>query len=136
MGRPSEIGVRIGERGQGITVSGRAVRAEPARRLDDAGQFQPTSTARYVEHLRRPDLSVGTYSIPSGAADGQQPHAEDEIYVVTAGAATLWTFTGSVPAPTGAVLFVPSACPIVSSMSTRTSRHWWSSGAEGTRAGT
>lgn len=111
MGRPSKIGVRIGESGQGITVSGRAVRAEPARRLDDAGQFQPTSTARYVEHLRRPDLSVGTYSIPNGGVDGQQPHTEDEIYIVTAGAATLWTPTGTVPAPTGAVLFVPAGLP-------------------------
>ncbi|MCK8675167.1 MULTISPECIES: PhzF family phenazine biosynthesis isomerase [unclassified Rhodococcus (in: high G+C Gram-positive bacteria)] len=111
MGRPSEIGVEIGTPEDGITVSGRAVRVEPARRLEHAGRFDAGPSTHYVEHLRRADLSVGTYSIPAGAADGQQPHREDEIYVVTAGSATLWTPTGSIPAPTGAVLFVPAGLP-------------------------
>ena len=39
----------------------------------------------WVEHLRVRDLSVGTYSIPAGGTDNQEPHAEDEIYLVTAG---------------------------------------------------
>lgn len=111
MGRPSEIGVQIGESGTGITVSGRAVRTEAARRLDGAGRIDTGTGARYIEHLRRPHLSVGTYSIPAGAPDGQQPHREDEIYIVTAGTATLWTPTGSIPAPTGSVLFVPAGLP-------------------------
>lgn len=53
----------------------------------DAGRFLPTAdgTARYAEQLRVPALSVGTYSIPAGAADDQEPHAEDEIYVVLSG---------------------------------------------------
>jgi mannose-6-phosphate isomerase-like protein (cupin superfamily) len=108
MGRPSEIGVCVGEPGQGITVSGRAMRVEAARRLDRAGRFGAIAGAHYVERLRRPDLSVGTYSIPAGAADAQQPHGEDEVYVVASGAATLWTPTRSVSAPTVAVLFVPA----------------------------
>ena len=53
----------------------------------DAGRFLPAAdgTARYAEQLRVPALSVGTYSIPAGAADDQEPHAEDEIYVVLSG---------------------------------------------------
>ncbi|KSZ56421.1 hypothetical protein Z045_23415 [Rhodococcus pyridinivorans KG-16] len=86
-------------------------RCGPGRRLDRAGRFDATTGVRYVEHLRSPDLSVGTYSIPAGATDAQQPHGEDEVYIVTSGVATLWTPTSSVPAPTGAVLFVPAGLP-------------------------
>ena len=52
-----------------------------------AGEFTVPSAGEgtaWVEHLRVTDLSVGTYSIPAGGADGQSPHTEDEIYVVTA----------------------------------------------------
>jgi hypothetical protein len=58
------------------------------RIIDGAGAFTrgPEST-HWVEQLRVPDLSVGTYSIPAGGVDDQQPHAEDEIYVVTTGRA-------------------------------------------------
>lgn len=44
---------------------------------------------QYREHLRVPDLSVGTYCIPVGGKDGQEPHSEDEVYVVMRGRATL-----------------------------------------------
>ena len=59
--------------------------------IDEAGRLTRTAdgSAHWVEHLRVPDLSVGTYSIPAGGTDDQQPHTEDEIYVVTAGRATL-----------------------------------------------
>ena len=73
--------------------------------IETAGQFAPdhgTGRAHYAEHLRSADLSVGTYSIPAGGADGQSPHTEDEIYVVTAGAATfvvLVVFAGSASQP-------------------------------------
>ena len=39
----------------------------------------------YREFLRVPDLSVGLYVLGAGATDRQQPHTEDEIYVVMAG---------------------------------------------------
>jgi GrpB-like predicted nucleotidyltransferase (UPF0157 family)/mannose-6-phosphate isomerase-like protein (cupin superfamily) len=58
--------------------------------INGAGRFatpEPGESRRYEEHLRVTDLSVGTYSIPAGGVDGQQPHNEDEIYVVTAGRA-------------------------------------------------
>jgi mannose-6-phosphate isomerase-like protein (cupin superfamily) len=39
----------------------------------------------YLEFLRVPALSVGLYTLEAGAADGQSPHTEDEVYVVMAG---------------------------------------------------
>lgn len=62
----------------------------------------------WVEHLRVPDLSVGTYCIPAGGVDDQSPHTEDEIYVVTAGQATIVTPSGTAAVGPGAVIFVPA----------------------------
>jgi mannose-6-phosphate isomerase-like protein (cupin superfamily) len=77
--------------------------------IEAAGQFAPdhgTGGAHYAEHLRSADLWVGTYSIPAGGADGQSPHTEDEIYVVTAGAATFVDAGGEVLVGSGATIFV------------------------------
>src|SRR5258707_2818235 len=58
------------------------------RIIDGAGKFTRADGAtHWVEQLRVPDLSVGTYSIPAGSVDDQAPHTEDEIYVGTAGRA-------------------------------------------------
>jgi mannose-6-phosphate isomerase-like protein (cupin superfamily) len=67
--------------------------------ISDAGRLTlPADGAgvHWVEHLRVSDLSVGTYSIPAGGTDTQQPHTEDEIYVITAGRATLVAGPGAV----------------------------------------
>ena len=45
----------------------------------------------WVEHLSVSDLSVGTYSLPSGSLDTQEPHTEDELYVVLRGRGALAT---------------------------------------------
>jgi mannose-6-phosphate isomerase-like protein (cupin superfamily) len=74
--------------------------------IDVAGRFNAGDHATYLEHLRTAELSVGTYSIPAGAVDGQSPHAEDEIYVVTAGRATFVDAAGAVQVSPGATIFV------------------------------
>lgn len=43
----------------------------------------------YLEFIRADALSVGVYVIPAGGVDGQQPHAEDEVYHVLAGEARI-----------------------------------------------
>lgn len=63
---------------------------------------------RYVEQLRRPDLSIGTYSVPAGGRDTQSPHTEDEVYMVTAGRARLVTPSGEAAVAPGDVVFVPA----------------------------
>lgn len=76
--------------------------------IEGAGRFTPTSTTHWVEHLRVPALSVGTYSIPAGGVDDQSAHDEDEVYVVTAGNARFDAGTDTVPVGPGSVLFVPA----------------------------
>ena len=82
--------------------------------LSSAGLFTAPgagSGVHWAEHLRVSDLSVGTYSIPAGADDDQEPHTEDEIYVVTAGQATLEAGGDAVPVGPGSVLYVPANEP-------------------------
>lgn len=81
------------------------------RLLDDAGVFsapEPGQSRSWVEHLRRADLSVGTYSLPVGGTDTQSPHTEDEIYVVMSGRADLQTAEATVAVGPGSVVFVPA----------------------------
>ena len=84
------------------------------RVLSEAGAFTAPgagSGVHWAEHLRVSDLSVGTYSIAAGADDGQEPHTEDEIYVVTAGQGTLATGRQTTPVGPGSVIYVPAGEP-------------------------
>jgi mannose-6-phosphate isomerase-like protein (cupin superfamily) len=63
----------------------------------------------YTEVLRVPSMSVGWYHLPAGSADPQQPHTEDEVYVVLRGRGRLWTPTRDAAAVPGAILYVPAA---------------------------
>ncbi|HEX9518973.1 MAG TPA: cupin domain-containing protein [Streptosporangiaceae bacterium] len=77
------------------------------RIIDGAGKFTRADGAtHWVEQLRVPDLSVGTYSIPAGSVDDQAPHTEDEIYVVTAGRATFEAGGDRVAVGPGSVIYV------------------------------
>ncbi|MEV4255720.1 cupin domain-containing protein [Spirillospora sp. NPDC049652] len=80
------------------------------RIIEDAGAWNATAGAAndWAEQLRTPDLSVGTYCIPAGGTDDQSPHTEDEIYVVTAGRATIVTPSGTAAVEPGSVIFVPA----------------------------
>jgi mannose-6-phosphate isomerase-like protein (cupin superfamily) len=62
----------------------------------------------WVEHLRVPDLSVGTYCLPAGGIDDQSPHTEDEIYIVTAGRAKLLSGGEQAQVRPGSVIYVPA----------------------------
>jgi mannose-6-phosphate isomerase-like protein (cupin superfamily) len=79
--------------------------------LTGAGEFAVPAAgeqAAWVEHLRVADLSVGTYSIPAAGVDGQVPHTEDEVYVVTAGRATLESGGERAAVGPGSVIYVPA----------------------------
>ena len=80
------------------------------RELTGAGQVSAEGRDEdgWIEHLRRPDLSVGTYVIEEGGIDGQTPHTEDEIYVITSGEANLTGPDASIPVRPGSVVFVPA----------------------------
>ena len=79
--------------------------------IEGAGRYTTATGGEpnhWAEHMASEDLSVGTYSIPAGGVDDQEPHREDEIYVVQAGAATLVTDSGTVGVGPGSVIFVPA----------------------------
>jgi len=76
------------------------------RIIDGAGNFTRADGTVWVEHLRVPDLSVGTYSIAAGAVDDQEPHTEDEIYVITAGRAMFEGGGRRAPVGPGSVIYV------------------------------
>jgi mannose-6-phosphate isomerase-like protein (cupin superfamily) len=80
------------------------------RVIDGAGLFTAAGErgVHWVEQLRVPDLSVGTYSIPAGGTDDQVPHTEDEIYVVTAGEAVFEAGGEQVRVGPGSVIYVPA----------------------------
>jgi mannose-6-phosphate isomerase-like protein (cupin superfamily) len=70
---------------------------------------EPGGDPHWVEHLSAGDLSVGTYSLPAGSVDLQDPHSEDEIYVVLAGRGALATDTATVRVGPGSVVYIPAA---------------------------
>lgn len=78
--------------------------------VDAAGRYADPGEAgaEYVEHLRRSDLSLGTYCLRAGAVDRQSPHAEDEVYVVSAGRGRFTSGGQTVDVTPGTVLFVPA----------------------------
>ena len=51
-------------------------------------------------------MSLGTYSIPAGAEDPQQPHKGDEVYLITAGRARFTAAGETVDVAAGDALFV------------------------------
>jgi mannose-6-phosphate isomerase-like protein (cupin superfamily) len=81
------------------------------RVLTGAGGFTSPAEGEprhWVEQLRVPALSVGTYSVPVGGEDTQRPHTEDEVYVVTAGRARIVADSGSAEVGPGSVVYVPA----------------------------
>lgn len=79
------------------------------RVIAEAGTFtRGDAPVHWAEQLRVPDLSVGTYSIPAGSVDDQEPHTEDEIYVVTTGRAMFEAAGERVAVGPGSVIFVPA----------------------------
>jgi mannose-6-phosphate isomerase-like protein (cupin superfamily) len=65
----------------------------------------------YLEFLRRDSMSCGLYVLEPGADDPQEPHQEDEVYVVLAGRARLGMADQDQPVGPGSVLFVAGTVP-------------------------
>ena len=65
----------------------------------------------YLEFLRRDSMSAGLYVLDAGAPDDQQPHQEDEVYVVLEGRATLTVAGEEHPVEPGSIVFVARTVP-------------------------
>jgi mannose-6-phosphate isomerase-like protein (cupin superfamily) len=88
--------------------------------LSDALARQGAAGGPWAELLSVPDLSFGIYVLPAGGTDPQDPHTEDEVYVVLAGRAqftagdeTVACGPGdeTVACGPGDILFVPALVP-------------------------
>ncbi len=72
---------------------------------------QVASGEPYLEFLRVPDLSLGLYVLEAGAVDRQQPHTEDEAYVVLAGRSRFTAGSETRDVATGDTIFVAAGVP-------------------------
>lgn len=79
--------------------------------LKELGQTRIETDRSYLEFLRVPAMSAGIYELPVGADDPQQPHTEDELYIVTAGRAILRVAERDILVAAGSVVYVPSSVP-------------------------
>lgn len=79
--------------------------------LADVVARREASARPYLEFLTVPDLSVGLYVLAPGEPDLQQPHTEDEVYYVLAGAGRI-TVGGEVrDVVEGSIVFVAAGLP-------------------------
>lgn len=60
----------------------------------------------YLEFLRMPSMSLGLYKLPTGSADPQLPHTEDEIYYVVSGRASILVGDEHQEVEAGSIVFV------------------------------
>jgi len=64
------------------------------------------SNKLYLEFLKVPDLSMGLYVLPAGAADPQSPHTEDEVYYVVSGRAQILVAEENRAVQAGSIIYV------------------------------
>ncbi len=88
------------------------VEAFDAASLQEArAEVQHRTGELYLEFLRRDSMSCGLYVLEAGADDPQEPHQEDEVYVVLAGRARLEVAGQDHAVEPGGVLFVARTVP-------------------------
>jgi mannose-6-phosphate isomerase-like protein (cupin superfamily) len=76
--------------------------------LNDLSAERERSQKLYHEFLRVPAMSAGLYHLKAGGADTQQPHHEDEAYVVMRGRGKFMMNGEDRDVQAGSVLFVPA----------------------------
>ena len=74
-------------------------------------ELQHRTGELYLEFLRRDSMSCGLYVLEAGAADPQEPHQEDEVYVVMGGRGRLLLDGEDQPGGPGSVVFVARTVP-------------------------
>lgn len=79
--------------------------------LGDLLARREASGRPYLEFLSVPDLSLGLYVLAQGQPDLQEPHTEDEAYVVLAGAGKITVGDEVRDVRQGSVVFVAAGVP-------------------------
>ena len=77
--------------------------------LNDLAAESEQGNHRWREFLRVPSLSMGLYRLKAGQADEQQPHTEDEVYLVINGKASFRAGRREEAVAPGSLIFVERA---------------------------
>jgi quercetin dioxygenase-like cupin family protein len=80
-------------------------------RLDDLMARQRAGSEPWVEFLSVPDLTLGVYVLEAGAVDDQEPHTEDELYVILAGRSQFTCGDDTRDVGPGDTIHVPAGVP-------------------------
>lgn len=82
-----------------------------AFRLVDLEAERAAHDGAYLRFLHERNMSVGLYALNAGSSDGQQPHRQDEVYVVVSGRASITVGTETTTVARGSVVYVPAGTP-------------------------
>ncbi|SFD21511.1 cupin domain-containing protein [Streptomyces aidingensis] len=82
-----------------------------AFRLDELEAERRANEGAYLQFLRERNMSVGLYALGAGETDSQQPHRQDEVYVVMSGRALLTVGDETATVARGSVAYVPAGVP-------------------------
>ncbi len=80
-------------------------------RMDDLDAQRAANDGAYLRFLNERNMSAGLYALDRGALDPQQPHQEDEVYVVVSGRAYLTVGEETTTVGRGSVAYVPAGTP-------------------------
>jgi mannose-6-phosphate isomerase-like protein (cupin superfamily) len=82
-----------------------------AFRLDELDAERSANEGAYLQFLRERNMSVGLYALDAGAGDPQQPHRQDEVYLVVSGRASITVGMETTEVARGSVVYVPPRPP-------------------------
>jgi mannose-6-phosphate isomerase-like protein (cupin superfamily) len=80
-------------------------------RLADLVADQSAGSKAYLEFIRNARMSAGLYVLRVGDVDRQQPHNEDEVYVVISGRARFTAADETRDVMPGDTIFVAAGVP-------------------------
>jgi mannose-6-phosphate isomerase-like protein (cupin superfamily) len=80
-------------------------------RLDALLALQRAGSEPWVEFLSVPDMTLGLYVLEAGAVDDQEPHTEDELYVILAGRSRFTCGDETREVGPGDTIHVPAGMP-------------------------
>ncbi|WP_042407168.1 cupin domain-containing protein [Streptacidiphilus carbonis] len=80
-------------------------------RMDDLDAERAANQGAYLRFLNERHMSAGLYALEQGAQDPQQPHKQDEVYVVVSGRAYITVGDETTTVGRGSVVYVPAGMP-------------------------
>lgn len=79
-----------------------------AFRLDELEAERVANSGAYLQFLRERNMSAGLYALDAGSTDPQGPHAQDEVYLVMSGRASITVGAETTEVARGSVVYVPA----------------------------